>query len=141
MSWGVQPQAMIGHSVGEFVAACLAGVFTLKEALGLIAARARLVQEQPAGSMLAIRLPQPEVERWVNVTGYGMQDAGCSGNLSLAAVNSPSVCVVSGPTEEIKQLQAKLKEQGIASQRLQTSHAFHSAMMDPVMGPLTELAR
>src|SRR5205823_10675103 len=80
MSWGVQPQAMIGHSVGEFVAACLAGVFSLKEALHLVAGRARLVQEQPQGSMLAIRQAESQVKPLLK------------GNLSLAAVNSPFVC-------------------------------------------------
>ena len=88
---------MIGHSLGEFVAACLAGVFSLKEALGLVTARARLVQEQPAGAMLAIRLDEREVQPLLD------------GKLSLAAVNSPSVCVVSGPTEQIETFQQQLR--------------------------------
>jgi len=127
MSWGVQPQAMIGHSVGEFVAACLAGVFSLSDGLNLVAARGRLVQEQPAGAMLAVRLEKKEVEPLLN------------GKLSLAAVNSPSVCVVSGPSEDIASLQQQLRGRGVASQPLLTSHAFHSAMMDPVLRPLGEL--
>ncbi len=129
MNWGVQPQAMIGHSVGEYVAACLAGVFSLKEGLGLVAARARLVQQQRPGSMLAIRLEENQVFPLL------------VGKLSLAAVNSPSVCVVSGPTDEIDTLRLELKSRGVASQLLQTSHAFHSVMMEPVLGPFTELVK
>jgi acyl transferase domain-containing protein len=129
MSWGIQPQAMIGHSVGEFVAACLAGVFSLDDALALVAGRARLVQQQSPGSMLAVRLAENDVAAYLN------------GHLSLAAVNSPSLCVVSGPDTAIDELQQQLRTRGIAAQRLHTSHAFHSPMMEPVLGPLTDLVR
>ena len=95
---GIQPQAMIGHSVGEYVAGCLAGVFTLEEALGLVAARARLVQSQPGGAMLAVRLAEKEVTPLL------------SESLSIAAINSPSLCVVSGPDEAVAELEAQLKE-------------------------------
>ena len=87
--WGVKPQAMIGHSVGEYVAACLAGVFTLPEALQLVAARARLVQAQPGGAMLAVRLPEQKC-------------GALKRELSLAAINSPNLCVVSGPYAAIE---------------------------------------
>ena len=129
LSWGVRPAAMIGHSVGEFVAACLAGVFTLEDALHVVAERARLVQEQPPGAMLAMRLPADEVE------------ALLGGALSIAAVNAPELCVVSGPFDAIDACERRLKEKGQASVRLKTSHAFHSAMMEPVIAPLTDLLR
>ena len=87
MRWGVQPQAMIGHSVGELVAACLAQVFSLEDALAIIAARGRLIQQLPPGVMLAVRLPEEQV---VSMLGE---------DLSLAAMNAPSLCVVSGPGE------------------------------------------
>ncbi len=127
ISWGLQPRAMIGHSVGEYVAACLAGVFTLEEALEVVANRARLVQSQPGGAMLAVRLPEKEMLPLL------------TDQLSIAAINSPSLCVVSGPFDAVAELEARLKKQGVAGRRLQTSHAFHSAMMDPVLVPLTEL--
>ncbi|MDB6068282.1 MAG: Malonyl CoA-acyl carrier protein transacylase [Pedosphaera sp.] len=129
MSWGIKPRAMIGHSVGEYVAACLAGVFTLEEALELVAARARLVQSQPSGAMLAVRLPENETLPLLTP------------GLSLAAVNSHSTCVVSGPHDLIKGLEKQLNEKSIPGIRLQTSHAFHSAMMDPAIAPLTDLVR
>jgi acyl transferase domain-containing protein len=127
LSWGLQPGAMIGHSVGEYVAACLAGVFTLEDALAVVANRARMVQGQPGGAMLAVRLPETEM--------LGL----LTEQLSIAAINSPSLCVVSGPFDAVAELEARLKKRGVAGRRLQTSHAFHSAMMEPVLGPLTEL--
>jgi len=126
MAWGISPQAMIGHSIGEYVAACLAGVISLEDAITLVATRGRLMQDLPAGSMLAIYLPENEIRPLL------------SGNLSLATINAPSLCVVSGPTTEIQRLAAQLEEQGINSRRLRTSHAFHSQMMDPILEPFTE---
>jgi acyl transferase domain-containing protein len=121
MSWGVRPQAMIGHSIGEYVAACLANVFTLEDALSLVAARGRLVQRQPGGAMLAIRLPEHETKPLLGR------------KLSLAAVNGPALCVASGPFDAIEGLEKKLHERHVACRRLQTSHAVHSEMMDPVL--------
>ena len=95
MSWGVHPQAMIGHSVGEFVAACLAGVFCLEDALSLVAARGRLMQDLPAGAMLSVRLPENEARPLLD------------GNLSLAAVNSPAQCVIAGPTDAVEALEKR----------------------------------
>jgi amino acid adenylation domain-containing protein len=129
MSWGINPRAMIGHSVGEYVAGCLSGVFTLQEALTLVAGRARLVQAQPGGSMLAVRLPEKDVLPLL------------SSELSIAAINSPSLCVVSGPHHAIERFEVVMKEKGIAGKRLSTSHAFHSSMMDPVIEPFTDLLR
>jgi amino acid adenylation domain-containing protein len=129
MEWGIQPEAMLGHSLGEYVAACLAGVLSLDDALALVAARGRLMQALPRGAMLAVPLPEAEVLPWLG------------GGLALAAVNAPSLCVIAGPEDEIVALQARLAEQGLAGRRLRTSHAFHSAAMDPVLEPLTELVR
>jgi len=126
MSWGIRPQAMLGHSVGEFVAACLAGVFSLEDALALVAERGRMMQEIPAGGMLSVRLPQAELRTRLN------------GKLSLAAVNAPSLCVVAGPLEALDTLEQDLNSEGVACRRLTTSHAFHSAMMDPLVEPFTK---
>ena len=129
MARGIQPSAMIGHSVGEYVAACLAGVFSLEDALALVARRAALVQAQPPGAMLAVRLPESELAPLLG------------GPLSLAAINSPNLCVASGPFDAIGNLEALLRERGVAARRLETSHAFHSAMMDAVLAPFTEAVR
>ena len=121
MSWGIRPAAMVGHSVGEFVAGCLAGVFSLQDALKLIAERARLMQNAPRGAMLSVRLPESEILPLLN------------GSLSLAAINAPSLSVVSGPTEDVRQLETLLGARGVAAKMLRASHAFHSAMMDGVL--------
>jgi acyl transferase domain-containing protein/2-polyprenyl-3-methyl-5-hydroxy-6-metoxy-1,4-benzoquinol methylase/acyl carrier protein len=120
-TWGIQPKAMIGHSIGEYVAACLAGVFSLEEALILVAARGRLIQSVPAGAMLAVPLAEAEIRPLLNQ------------NLDLAAINVPFQSVVSGTFEAVEQLTTQLAEQGIECQRLHTSHAFHSEMMSPIL--------
>ena len=125
MSWGVVPRAMIGHSVGEYVAACLSGVFSMEDAVTLLSARSRLMQEQPPGSMLAVRLPEEQMQTYL---GDGV---------SLAAVNAPNLSVVSGPPEGVAALRERLDGERIAARPLHTSHAFHSAMMDPVLEPFT----
>ncbi|MBN3950377.1 MAG: thioester reductase domain-containing protein [Nostoc sp. NMS7] len=127
MSWGVHPQAMIGHSIGEYVAASLAGVFSLEDALKLVTARGQLMQNLPGGAMLAVSLPEKEVYPLL-----GQQ-------LSLAANNGLSLCVVSGPTEAVDALQMQLLERGIECRLLHTSHAFHSVMMDSMLVPFTDL--
>ncbi len=126
MSWGVQPRTMIGHSIGEYVAACLAGVFSLKDALALVAARGRLMQSLPAGSMVSVFLPEEKVRPLLG------------SELSLAAVNAPSLSVVSGSTPAIKALQGRLDEGGEEYRPLRTSHAFHSEMMDPILESFVE---
>ena len=113
---------MIGHSIGEYVAACLAGVLSLEDALSLVAIRGHLMQEMPAGSMLAVPLPEQEVQRLL------------SGPLSLAVVNGPSLCVVAGPTEAVEAFSYQLAKRGVECRQLHTSHAFHSAMMEPIVG-------
>ncbi|HEX2078225.1 MAG TPA: SDR family NAD(P)-dependent oxidoreductase [Longimicrobium sp.] len=129
MSWGVRPAAMLGHSVGELVAACLAGVFSLEDALHLVAARGRLMQSLPAGSMLAVFLTEAEL---LPRLPHGV---------SLAAVNGPAACVVSGPTEAVRAFEEALLADEVEVRRLHTSHAFHSGMMDPVLAPFRELVR
>lgn len=124
--WGVSPQAMIGHSIGEYVAATLAGVFSLEDALALVAKRGQLMQQQPSGAMLAVSLSEQQCQNLLN------------NQLSLAAINGLSQCVVSGPTEAIDTLQQQLLEQGVESRRLHTSHAFHSKMMEAVVEPFIE---
>jgi len=126
LEWRIQSQAMIGHSIGEYVAACLAGVFSLKDALALVAARGRLMQHMPGGAMLAVLLSEQEMQPF-------LEEA-----VSLAAVNGPSNCVVSGPDEAIDALQSRLEGEGINCRRLHTSHAFHSAMMEPALAPFRE---
>ncbi|MGA2183679.1 MAG: amino acid adenylation domain-containing protein [Bryobacteraceae bacterium] len=129
MSWGVRPQAMVGHSVGEFVAACLAGVFSLSDALSLVAARGRMMQDLPGGVMLSVRASADKVRHYLTA------------ELALAAVNSPSLCVVSGPASAVEPLEVSLNGAGIPCRRLRTSHAFHSPMVDPILAPLAERIR
>lgn len=123
ISWGVQPALLIGHSIGEYVAAVLAGTFTLPAALGLLAVRARLMQDLPSGAMLAVR--------------QGVDDLALPAGIDLAAINSPKLCTVSGPHDAIAAYQAELAAKGIACRELKTSHAFHSAMMEPIVAPFT----
>ncbi|MEG4005579.1 SDR family oxidoreductase [Microcoleus sp. Pol11C1] len=123
ISWGVQPQSIIGHSIGEYVAACLAGVFSLEDALSLVATRGKMMQQLPSGTMISISLSAEEVQLFLNE------------NLSLAASNSPSLSVVSGTREAVENLERQLAEKGIEYRQLHTSHAFHSAMMDSIIKP------
>ena len=123
-SWGVQPNAMIGHSIGEYVAAALAGVFSVSDALKIVAVRGRLMQQQPAGNMLAVSLSEDDVQPLL------------TGGLALAASNAPQLSVVAGPAEEIDSLNKQLADQGVDARVLHTSHAFHSSMMEPVVEPL-----
>jgi len=125
MEWGVRPDAMVGHSVGEYVAACLAGVFEPEDALALLADRGRMMQELPPGEMLAVRLPEAELAPLLGES------------LCLAAVNGPSLCVVAGPSEAVDALRRHLEERGSAARPLHTSHAFHSSMIDPIVDPFT----
>jgi amino acid adenylation domain-containing protein len=122
MSLGVTPSAMLGHSIGELAAAALAGIFSLPDALRLVARRGRLMQAQPAGSMLSVRMPFEELRTRL------------PDELSIAAENSPSATVVSGPTPLVEAFRERLEKEGVACRMLFTSHAFHSSMMDPVVG-------
>ncbi len=121
MEWGIRPRGMGGHSIGEYVAACLAGVFSLEDALQLVAKRGRLMQELPRGSMLAVPLPETEVRGLL------------SSNLDIAAVNEVGACVVAGPSAAVESLAGVLQKRGVECRNLKTSHAFHSGMMDPIL--------
>jgi phthiocerol/phenolphthiocerol synthesis type-I polyketide synthase E len=121
--WGVRPVALIGHSLGEYVAASLAGVFEIEEALALVAARGRLMQQVSGGAMLSVALAEEEVLPL-------LRDPLC-----VAAVNAPKLCVVAGPTRAIEDWQQEMQERGVQCRRLRTSHAFHSSMMAEVVEP------
>jgi acyl transferase domain-containing protein/acyl carrier protein len=126
MEWGVRPAAMLGHSIGEYVAACLAGVFSLEDALTLVAERGRLMQQLPAGAMLSVRLSEDELSPLLG------------SELSPAAVNSPTQCVASGPRESLERLAEELSAKGVVNSFLPTSHAFHSKMVEPILREFTE---
>jgi acyl transferase domain-containing protein len=123
MSWGVVPEAMIGHSVGEYVAACLAGVLDRDEALAVIADRARLMQECPPGAMTAVALAVERVRPLLD------------GRLEVSVVNGPDACVVGGSVEEVEQLEARLGREGLTFGRVPSSRAFHSTLMGPALEP------
>ncbi|MDM0000244.1 amino acid adenylation domain-containing protein [Variovorax sp. J22P240] len=129
MALRVTPAAMIGHSVGEFAAAVLAGVMRLEDAARLVAQRGALMQALPAGTMLSVRLAAAEL--------LPLLPEG----ISLAADNGPAVCVAAGPSDAIENLRAALEAKGIVAKTLQTSHAFHSAMMDAAVAPFEALVR
>ena len=126
MSWGIRPVAAIGHSIGEYTAACIAGVFSLEDALALVAARGKLMQQCEPGAMLAVSLPEPEVLPRL------------SGELSLAVINGVSKCVVSGPISAVDALENELTGDKVDCRRLHVSHAFHSQMMEPILEAFTE---
>ena len=131
-SWGVNPQAVMGHSVGEYVAACLAGVFSLEDGLKLIAGRARLMGALPSGGEMAVVFAdQPQVE--AVIAEYAEQ-------VSLGALNGPQNIVISGSGEAVGEILVKLSKEGIKSRRLTVSHAFHSPQMDSILGDFERLA-
>ena len=118
---GVKPAALMGHSVGELVAACLAGVFTLGDALHLVALRGRLIAELPRGSMLSVSLSPERVRRYL------------PNGVDVAAINETDRCVVSGPIAAIEACAKQLEQAAIEHRLLRTSHAFHSAMLEPAL--------
>ena len=129
MSWGLVPDAMMGHSVGEYVAACLAGVFTVDEGLALVAARGRMMQDLPPGDMLSVPMSEEDLK-----PRLGLQ-------LSIAAINAPGRSVVSGPKEAIEALSEELRAEKVRCAPLHTSHAFHSGMMEPILQPFIDEVR
>ncbi|MCP5105851.1 MAG: acyltransferase domain-containing protein, partial [bacterium] len=127
MSWGVRPRGMIGHSVGEYTAACLAGVFTLENALRVIIARGLLTQQIPEGRMVAVVMGEKKVRSFLG------------NNLWLAAINTPSLCVVSGTISAIHRLQGQLARRRIPCIPLKTMRAFHSGMLDAILAPFAKV--
>ena len=127
MHWGIKPASLLGHSIGEYTAACLAGVMTFEDALWLVAERGRILASMPPGSMLAVALPEAQLRH-----RFG---------LDLAAMNGPSLSVLSGPTEDIHFAQQKLTNEGVPVQLLHTSHAFHSKLIEPAVPMLEQAVR
>jgi acyl transferase domain-containing protein/acyl carrier protein/ubiquinone/menaquinone biosynthesis C-methylase UbiE len=145
-SWGIKPTAAIGYSIGEYVAATLAGVLSLEDALTLVAKRAQAIQELPAGAMLAVPLSEEEVKGWLRGEGERESIPNSTLNtqhstLSIAAINGASMCVVAGTLEAVEELASRLTAKGIACRQLQTSHAFHSHMMTANASSFTELVK
>jgi len=128
MSWGIVPTAVIGHSLGEYAAATIAGILSLEDALTLVAQRARLIQPLPGGAMLAVSLDPAAVRPHL------------SGDVAIATVNAPGLSVVAGSDESIAALETRLAAAGIVARRLPTTHAFHTPMLRPAAERLTQLA-
>ncbi len=126
IDWGIKPEAMIGHSIGEYTAACVSEVLSLKDALELVAVRGRLMQDAPRGSMLSVPLSEDDLKQIIKTP------------LSLAVVNGPSRCVISGDSSSIENIRKLLTEKDTRSTLLHTSHAFHSSMMDTVLDSFRE---
>jgi acyl transferase domain-containing protein len=125
--WGIEVDVMIGHSLGEYVAACVAGVFARDDALALIARRARLMQDLPTGAMLAVRAPASDVGAFLGP------------KVSMASFNAPNLTVISGDHEAVAAAADGLASRGIPAKKLATSHAFHSPMMDPIVERFAEI--
>ncbi|MCB9450589.1 MAG: type I polyketide synthase [Anaerolineaceae bacterium] len=133
LSWGVRPAAVMGHSVGEYVAACIAGVFTLEDGLKLIAARGRLMQSLPSGGgMVAVLADEATITAVI---------APYADQVSIAAVNGPDNLVISGAQSALDEITAQLAAQGIKNRPLVVSHAFHSPLMDSILADFEAVAR
>jgi phthiocerol/phenolphthiocerol synthesis type-I polyketide synthase E len=128
-SLGVVPDAIVGHSMGEYVAACLAGVMSLEDALRLLVARAKLVSALPEAAMLAVTLPEPELA------------ALLPSEVSICLLNGPNLCVVAGPGEAIAAFQKVLQQDNVICRPVLNGHAFHSKMLEPIAGALTQEAK
>ncbi len=126
ISRNVRPSALIGHSVGEFTAACLAGILSLEEAMTIVALRGKMMQSLPSGQMTAVRLSAKELAPYL------------SDNVVIGAINSPQLSVISGPPEAVMAVQADLERDQVVCRPLHTSHAFHSKMMDPILPTFRE---
>jgi acyl transferase domain-containing protein/acyl carrier protein len=128
-SLGIVPDAIVGHSMGEYVAACLAGVMSLDDALRLIATRARLVDALPQGAMLAVTLPEDELLPLLPA------------ELSISLINGPRLCVVAGPVAAVAGFERLLNAKNIICRHVQNGHAFHSRMLDPIVPAFEEAVR
>lgn len=131
-SWGITPDAVMGHSVGEYVAACIAGVFSLEDGLKLITARGKLIQQLPKdGIMVAVMACQERVSAAI---------AEYQGQVAIAAINGPESAVISGEERAVKAVMAKLEAEGVKTKQLQVSHAFHSPLMEPAIAEFVKVA-
>jgi len=128
MSWGIVPEAVIGHSLGEYAAATIAGILTLEDGLALVAGRAKLIEPLPGGAMLAVSLGPDAIRPYLGEY------------VSLATVNAPGLSVVAGPDEAVAALEARLAGDGIVARRLPTTHAFHTPMLRPAADGLARIA-
>jgi acyl transferase domain-containing protein/acyl carrier protein len=127
MSWGIVPEALLGYSVGEFAAAAIAGILSLPDALRLVVGRARIIAELPGGAMLAVPLSADQLKPMLGA------------ELAIGISNGPNLTIVSGPEAAIAELEAALAARDVVSRRLQTSHAFHSPMMEGAAAALRQL--
>lgn len=128
-SWGIRPAVVMGHSIGEYVAACVAGVFSLEDALTLIAHRGRLMQTLPSGGkMIALGASEAQVLQAIQ----GVE------RVSIAAINGPRSTVISGEAERLARVASALEAQGVNSKTLEVSHAFHSPLMEPMLDEFRE---
>lgn len=126
LAWGIEPNYVMGHSIGEFAAACVAGVFSLEDGLKMIAERGRAMEALPGGCMMSVRLPGKTVEPML------------WGDMAIGSYNGPELCVVAGPNAEVADLQKQLEADEVVCRHLYTSHAFHSPMMDSIVDPFAE---
>ncbi len=132
MSWGIHPDVVMGHSVGEYVAACIAGVFSLEDGLKLIAERGRLMQSLPQeGAMVSLLASEAKVREAIQA----------GQNVSIAAINGGNSTVISGKREDVNAIAQKFAAEGIKTKELNVSHAFHSALMEPILDNFAEVAR
>ncbi|WP_026735869.1 type I polyketide synthase [Fischerella sp. PCC 9605] len=129
ISWGIRPAAMIGYSIGEYVAATLAEVLSVEDALTLVAKRAQMIQELPEGAMLAVPLSESEIQPLLNE------------KISMSAINGSSLCVIAGATDAMEEWERQLSQQDLVGRRLQTSHAFHSVMMEAIAPAFGDLVK
>ncbi|MCC5623494.1 type I polyketide synthase, partial [Nostoc sp. CHAB 5715] len=129
ISWGILPAAMIGYSIGEYVAATLAEVLSVEDALTLVARRAQMIEELPEGAMLAVPLSEEEIQPFLNE------------KISMSAINGSSLCVIAGAKDAVEEWERQLGEQNLIGKRLQTSHAFHSAMMEAIAPAFGDLVK
>ncbi|NEP49203.1 MAG: SDR family NAD(P)-dependent oxidoreductase [Moorea sp. SIO3C2] len=134
-SWGIKPDVVMGHSVGEYVAATIAGVFSLEDGLKLISARGKLMQQLPAGGeMVSVMASQSKVREILNRISLGYK-------VTIAAINGPESIVISGESEAIKNVINSLDYFGIKTKKLQVYHAFHSPMMEPMLAEFETVAK
>ncbi|MFN6563915.1 MAG: type I polyketide synthase [Nostoc sp. ChiSLP01] len=131
-SWGVVPSAVMGHSLGEYVAACVAGVFSLEDGLKLIAVRSRLMQTLPPGGEMSVVFAAADTIRAITKIDYT--------KVAFAAINSPQNTVISGEQEAIQSICTALEAEGIKTKKLQVSHAFHSSLMQPILEEFYQVA-